>query len=185
VLSTLRQFANRLEESLIALLLALMTVLTAFQVLLRYVFNSGFVWSLEATTYSFAWLVLLGISYGVRVHSHIAVDLVVGRLSGITRKSITLLALAICLVYAALMFYGSLVFVQKLFVLGNEARDLPLERWLLTIILPLGFAILWFRFVGLGVGMWRSGVWSLGFADQEQARVLPGITQSVDVKDKS
>jgi C4-dicarboxylate transporter DctQ subunit len=164
---------DRLEEGLMAAVLAGMTALTALQVLLRYAFNSGFVWSLEATMYSFAWLVLLGISYGVRKHSHIAVDLLVSRLSGSVRMAVTLLALAICLAYAVLMFYGAAIFVQKLYYLGNEARDIPLARWVLTAILPFGFALLGLRFAALGLSMWRSGEWSLGFADQEHAHVLP------------
>jgi len=35
------------------------------QVVLRYVFNGGFTWALEATTYLFGWMVLIGMSYGV------------------------------------------------------------------------------------------------------------------------
>ena len=58
-----------------------MTLLTFVQVVLRYGFGTGFVWSLEATTYAFAWLVLIGMSYGVRTGAHIAVDLVTSRLS--------------------------------------------------------------------------------------------------------
>ena len=50
---------NRLEEGLMATLLALMTLLTFVQVVLRYAFNSGLVWSVEATSYSFAALVLI------------------------------------------------------------------------------------------------------------------------------
>ena len=58
----LRHAINHLEEGVLATLLAFMTVLTFLQVVLRYAFNSGLVWSLEATTYSFAALVLFGMS---------------------------------------------------------------------------------------------------------------------------
>ena len=51
-----------------------MTLLTFLQVVLRYVFNTGLLWVLEADFYLFAWLVLIGMSYGVRVHAHIGVD---------------------------------------------------------------------------------------------------------------
>ena len=73
--------ADRLEEWFMIVALAFMTVLTVVQVVLRYGFGTGFVWSLEATTYAFAWLVLIGMSYGVRTEAHIAVDLVTSRLS--------------------------------------------------------------------------------------------------------
>ena len=58
--------ATALEEGLIALILGVMTVLTFVQVVLRYVFNTGLLWALEANFYLFAWLVLIGISYCVR-----------------------------------------------------------------------------------------------------------------------
>jgi C4-dicarboxylate transporter DctQ subunit len=143
---------NRLEEGVLATLLALMTILTFVQVVLRYAFNSGLVWSLEATTYLFAALVLFGMSYGVRTQTHIAVDLVTRRLPKRAKKIVNLVAIFACLVYALLMLYGSAVFVDRLMVLGNHARDIPLPKWLLTVTMPLGFTLLAFRFVEAG---WR------------------------------
>lgn len=168
------KWINRLEEGLIALLLAVMTFLTATQVVMRYVFNSGWIWSLEATTYTFAWLVLLGMAYGVRTRSHIAVDLVVGRLHGRTHRVVTYLALLICLAYSVLMLYGGSVFVLRLFELGNNARDLPFARWFLTIMLPLGFALLTLRFLELGWMFANRTIGRLGFGGQETPYSIPG-----------
>lgn len=133
-----------------ALLLAFMTIITFIQVVLRYVFNSGWVWSLEATTYSFAWLVLIGMSYGVRTNAHIAVDLLTNKLPAKIKKTVALIAVAICITYCALMVYGSGIFVEGLFNLGNNARDIPLPKWLLTSIMPIGFSLLIFRFLEVG-----------------------------------
>jgi len=141
---------NRLEEGVLATLLALMTILTFTQVVLRYAFNSGLVWSLEATTYSFAALVLIGMSYGVRTQTHIAVDLVTRRLPKRARKIVKLVAIAACVVYALLMLYGSAIFVDRLLTLGNYARDIPAPKWLLTVTMPLGFTLLAFRFLEAG-----------------------------------
>ncbi len=155
-----------------ALFLAIMTFLTALQVVLRYVFNSGLIWSLEATTYAFAWLVLLGMAYGVRTRSHIAVELVMSRLQGPAHRYATFLTLLICVVYSLLMFYGSLVFVLRLFELGNEARDLPIARWLLNFMLPLGFALLTLRFLELGWLFVKGSIKHLGFGEQESTVLL-------------
>ena len=138
-----------------ALLLAVMTLLTALQVLLRYAFNTGFLWSLEATTYCFAWLVLVGMSYGVRTHSHIAIDVLVNRFTPSIQRMFGLAVILVCLVYASLMLFGAAEFVHRLFVLGNDARDLPVQRWLLTIILPFGFGLLFLRFFQAGLAIWR------------------------------
>lgn len=151
----LRNAINRLEEVLMALLLASMTLLTFIQVVLRYVFNSGIVWSLEATTYSFAALVLIGMSYGVRTRTHIAVDLFTGKLPRRARHIVTVLAAMACLAYALMMLYGSSVFVERLFALGNLARDIPLPKWLLTATMPLGFALLAWRFIEAGWNLLR------------------------------
>jgi C4-dicarboxylate transporter DctQ subunit len=141
---------NRLEEGVLATLLALMTILTFAQVVLRYAFNSGLVWSLEATTYMFAALVLFGMSYGVRTQTHIAVDMLARRLPKRARKIVNLVAIAACLAYALLMLYGSAVFIDRLMILGNHARDIPAPKWLLTATMPLGFTLLAFRFIEAG-----------------------------------
>ena len=79
---------GHVEEGLLALILAAMTLLTFLQVVLRYAFNSSLIWALEADTYLFAWLILIGMSYGVRVHAHIGVDLAVKALpTGLRRAA--------------------------------------------------------------------------------------------------
>jgi len=164
---------NRLEEGLMALFLSVMTLLTFVQVVLRYGFNSGWVWSLEATTYTFAWLVLLGMAYGVRTRSHIAVDLVVGRLKGGALRIMSWLTLVICLAYSALMMYGGLVLVTRLMDLGNNARDLPVARWILTLMLPIGFALLAIRFLELGWQLSRGSIERLGFGGGHDEDSMP------------
>lgn len=145
-----RGFLEHLEEAAMAILLAFMTLLTFLQVVLRYVFNTGMVWSLEATTYAFAALVVFGMSYGVRAKSHIAVDLFVNRLPPKARHFAALLAVALCLLYCGLMLYGSVVFVDRLAALGNYARDIPAPKWVLTLVMPLGFLLLSYRFLVAG-----------------------------------
>jgi C4-dicarboxylate transporter DctQ subunit len=137
---------DRIEEIFMGAALAFMTVLTFAQVVLRYAFGTGLVWSLEATTYTFAWLVLVGMSYGVRTQAHIAVDLLTARLPPRAARAAAVLAFAAAIAYCALMIYGSGLFVERLMTLGNEARDIPLKRWALTAIMPLAFALLAARF---------------------------------------
>ena len=145
-----RAFLDAIEEAFMAIALAFMTVITFIQVCLRYLFDTGLVWSLEATTYTFAWLVLVGMSYGVRTKSHIAVDVMTARLPLAAQRLVGLLALLLCLAYCAFMVYGSYAFVDRLVQLGNDARDIPLPRWLLTAIMPVAFALLGLRFVEVG-----------------------------------
>jgi C4-dicarboxylate transporter DctQ subunit len=143
----LLSLVDRLEEAFMVVALTLMTLLTFVQVVLRYAFGTGLVWSLEATTYLFAWLVLIGMSYGVRTEAHIAVDLLTRRLPPRIARAVAVVALVASLAYCGLMIYGSGAFIDRLMALGNNARDIPLPRWLLTGIMPVAFGLLAVRLV--------------------------------------
>lgn len=147
MLARLSAAADRLEEVFMVVALAAMTLLTFVQVVLRYVFDTGLVWSLEVVSYLFAWLVLIGMSYGVRTQAHIAVDLVTSRLPHRTARGVAAVALVLGLTYCVLMTYGSVVFIERLMALGNNAFDIPLPRWLLTSVMPFGFVLLAYRLV--------------------------------------
>jgi C4-dicarboxylate transporter DctQ subunit len=145
--------ADRLEEAFMIVALAFMTLLTFLQVVLRYGFGTGLVWSLEATTYTFAWLVLIGMSYGVRTEAHIAVDLLTSRLTPSRARVFASVALLCGLAYCGLMIYGSWQFVDRLLTLGTDARDIPLPRSVLTGIMPIAFVLLALRLVQAARGV--------------------------------
>ena len=55
------------------------------------------------------------------------------------------------------MLYGSAAVVGGLMTLGNAARDIAAPKWLLTVSMPLGFALLTFRFVEAGWRLIKAG----------------------------
>lgn len=105
--SMLGQAVNELEETLIALILGAMTIITFVNVVLRYGFNTGLTWGLEVTLFLFAWLVLFGISYAVKVTAHLGVDALVNVFPPHVRKTLALIAAALCLIYAVLLLKGA------------------------------------------------------------------------------
>lgn len=174
----LRSAVERVEEGLIALLLAAMTLLTFTQVVLRYVFNTGFVWALEATGYMFVWLVLFGISYAVRVHAHIGIDVVVKALPGAARRIVGLIAIGLCVLYAAIMVYGSFVYFNLLLRRGTLAEDIHLPRWVFVVILPLAFLLFGLRLLQQALAILRGEAKGFELADEaaealEEAGIHP------------
>ncbi|SDH55362.1 TRAP transporter small permease [Alloyangia pacifica] len=105
--SALGRFVNELEETAIAVILGLMTLLTFVNVVLRYGFNTGVIWGLEAVTFLFAWLVLFGVSYAVKVTAHLGVDAVTSLLPPTLRRTLALVAAALCIFYAFLLLKGA------------------------------------------------------------------------------
>jgi C4-dicarboxylate transporter DctQ subunit len=149
------RWIERLEEGLIALLLAAMTLLTFVQVVARYVFNYSFVWALELTGVLFAWLIFLGMSYGVRVGAHIGIDALVRLLGRRAARAVGIVAATACIVYAVLVTIGGAAYVSKMYDVGILMQDLPFEQWIPRLVLPLGFAILGLRFAWLLLRMLR------------------------------
>lgn len=141
-----------LEEGLITFLMAAMTLITFMQVIGRYVFNYNFVWSLELTGVMFAWLIFIGMSYGVRVGAHIGVDALVKSLGSTAARVVGSLAAALCIVYALLVAFGSFQYVQKMYDVGILMQDMPVQSWIPRAILPVGFLLLAFRFSQV---LWR------------------------------
>jgi C4-dicarboxylate transporter DctQ subunit len=137
---------DRLEEGAIAFLLAVMTLITFGQVIARYVFDYSFVWALELVTFLFAWLIFLGMSYGVRVGSHIGVDALVKSLGARAAHIVGAVATLCCIVYSLICLWGSWRYVATMHMIGTLAQDLPIPVWIPQIVLPLGFALLALRF---------------------------------------
>jgi len=105
--SMLGRVVNEFEESAIALILGLMTIITFVNVVLRYGFNTGLIWGLEATSFLFAWLVLFGVSYAVKVTAHLGVDAVINLLPPSARRVLALVAATVCVFYAVLVMKGA------------------------------------------------------------------------------
>lgn len=144
-----------------------MVFITCLQVVLRYVFDSGIVWGLEATSYAFLWMVLLGLSYGVRTGSHIAADFLVTRLPSKSRRLILLVSVALALIYTLAMLYGTYIYVERLFLLDIDAQNIPLPKWILSSVLPFGFLLLFLRLAQLAKQIYVGQKTTIGMANEK------------------
>ena len=125
----LLRFLLKAEENIIALLLVAMTLLVFLDVVMRFGFGTGLLWSQELTLYLSAWFVLFGISYGLKVGAHIGVDAVVKLLPSHAQRIASSLAVILCLVYCGLFFYGAWIYLQKMYQLGIGMEDLSVPLW--------------------------------------------------------
>jgi len=139
--SSLGRLVNSIEETLIALLLGFMVLVTFANVVARYVFNSNILWALETTVFLFAWLVLLGASYCVKTRAHLGVDVVINMVGPGTRRALALISIAACLAFSFLLLIGAWNFwapFAALPTLGGvlkdqawyEVNDIPMLDWL-------------------------------------------------------
>lgn len=171
-----RSLGDRFEESLIAMLLGAMTLVTFANVVARFL-DFNILWALETTVFLFAWLVLLGASYAVKRNFHIGVDIFVRLLPKALQRSATLLAVALCVIFSVLLLKGSwdywwpfastrtfyevndipmpgfLQFVSTLVNEGERYEKMP--RFIPYVVLPISTLLLTIRFLQVGLRVWR------------------------------
>ncbi|MBT5047288.1 MAG: TRAP transporter small permease [Rhodospirillaceae bacterium] len=168
----LGQLTDQIEETLIAVFLGLMTLITFANVIARYIFNDNILWALEATVFLFAWMVLLGASYCVKKSLHLGVDILINALSPGAKKAVGLIAVTACLVFCALLLKGSwdywypfatkraflevndvpmpdfLQFLASWFNEGELYEKIP--RFIPYAVLPLSLTLMTYRFFQAG-----------------------------------
>jgi C4-dicarboxylate transporter, DctQ subunit len=172
------RWLEQFEEVLIMVLMAAMTLLSFVQVIARYVFNYSFVWALEVIGVMFAWLIFIGMSYGVRAHAHIGVDALVKSLGGKTARFMLVASAVLCIVYSLIVVWGSTLYVMKMYEVGILMQDVPIQQWIPRAVMPIGFALLTFRFVQVLVRALRGeDVHMLG-DEAEEALQLKQETQN-------
>ncbi len=139
------RIVNQVEEAIICLLLVATTLLVFMDVVMRFGFNSGFLWSQELTLLLSAWFVLFGASYGIKAGSHIGMDAFVKLFPIAGQRILTSIACVVALGYCGLVMYGSWIYLAKMKKIGINLEDLPIPTWIAHSMLFIGFVFLSIR----------------------------------------
>ena len=123
----------RFEENVVAILLAAITFVAFTQVVARYGFNSGWSGALEFQRILFAWLILFGMSFGLRTGSHLGVDALIRLFPKPVFRALAVFGAAACFVYAF-----ALLSAFWLNWIGAQAKGGAVAYWALNWRTGLG-----------------------------------------------
>ena len=150
---------DRIEENIIAILLAAITIISFSQVVARYGFHTGWSGALELTRILFAWLILFGMSYGVKKGMHLGVDALIRTFPKPLFHAAAFFGAVCCLLYALMLLHaGWLAFFS-----GKEVTSYRQAG-------ALGYWTLMFN-TGIGLDDLRYPVWvqeSFGLQERVQ-----------------
>lgn len=137
---------NKLEEYALVYTLAFCVVIIFLQVIMRYAFNSSLSWSEEAAKYLFVWLIWLGTSIAARDQSHIALEIISGRLGGRSKYVLAILVKLIWLAMCIFLAINGWEVVSSMMGRGKTASAMPwLKVWLVYLAIPVSQGILSIR----------------------------------------
>jgi len=163
---------ERFEDNLLIILMALLTVVSFSQVIARYGFNTGWSGALEFSMVLFSWLILAGMSYGIKRSSHLGVDILLKATPKPIAKWLAIFGASTGLIYGLILLdaswlkavgvdtrSGAIDYWSKMYKIniGTEELRWPVwiqetfgvqdrvQRWLVLIILPISLALVSFR----------------------------------------
>jgi C4-dicarboxylate transporter, DctQ subunit len=144
------------EKYTITIAFAAATLLLFANVVLRYLFNTGLTWALEAVQYLFAWVVLIGSAHGVKMGTHLGIDILIEKLPVKLRKAVVLFAVCLCLVFVAIVDYQSIVYIIKIYQWGDITEDLQIPQWIPYLSIPVGLTLMFYHFLNITLKIWRN-----------------------------
>lgn len=114
----------------------LMTVLTCYQVITRYILGNPSSWSEELVSYLFAWMALLGASLVCGERGHMNIPLLVEKVSPGARKALCILSEVIAAGFAAsILVYGGIQITNL--AMGQMTSSLGVAIGVFYVVLPL------------------------------------------------
>jgi len=138
---------NKTEEVLVIILLALASYLTFQEVILRYVFGTGWGGSYEITIMALIWCTFIGASLGVRENIHIGVDLLVKKFHPNVQKIILILSILLCILFGLIVAVKGFQFAHFISRSKLLSRDLRIPMEIGYLAVPVGGVLLGLRFI--------------------------------------
>jgi C4-dicarboxylate transporter DctQ subunit len=181
----MNKLLNRLEEFIIAALMAVATIVIFISVVHRYAsgyeiplvqdwlldMNVG--WAQEFCIILFVWMAKFGAAYGVRTGIHVGVDILINKLSGTSRAALIQIGLLCGVVFTGLIGLFGALFVwengmayETLTLFGRDTGgffegpttpDLEWPTWIVYSAVPLGSFLMCYRFLQVMVSFSRTG----------------------------
>jgi C4-dicarboxylate transporter DctQ subunit len=164
---------DRLEEILIASLIAGATILIFVAVTHRYaldmsakfhldaiydtLFKINLSWAQELCIYMFVWMAKFGAAYGVRTGIHVGVDVLINNLPPRWRFVSVMFGLLAGAFFTAVVGTLGVRFVYDLSKTDQTSPDMEMPMWIVYLAIPCGSYLMSFRFLQVAWSFLRTG----------------------------
>ena len=130
---------NNLLAIMVGLFIVAIMLCNAYEVVMRYYFDSPTDWVLPVAEYSLLWIVSLAISYTQLKGSHIKIDAIISRAPRQMQSGVGIVISALALFFFILITWGGIRYITE--ALAESWNTGPVHYWPLfpiLIIMPVG-----------------------------------------------
>ena len=145
-MKALDYLVRHIEEALVALGMAVASVVLFINVVLRFGFNSGWEWAEEVARYSIVWIVFIGGSICARKGMHLAVDAVAIRISAAGQRLLRMGVNVVCFLFCIYLALYGWDMVQLARETGQITAALEIPIYWVYLAIPVGGVLMGFRF---------------------------------------
>ena len=129
-------------------MLVLMCFCITLQVFFRYVLSNALEWPEEVSRYAFLCAVFLGASFAAAEGRHLEISVLKNFFGRTVQLIVTLISAAATVVFCGIMCVWGCRLVTFIRESGQTASSIPLDMYLLYIVVPLSMALMLINTIG-------------------------------------
>ena len=166
----IRNTLNKVLSFLAGLSMTVMVVLTTYQVIARYVFNSPSTWSEELVGYLFGWSTMLGATIVSGERGHMNIPVIIDRFNPTLRKAFHIFGEVIAFLFsAAILVFGG--YQVSLLAMGQQTSSLGVAVGVFYWVMPVcGVVILIYSVLNI-IGIANGSISLDAVEDPDYAKV--------------
>lgn len=129
----LKAIDDYLEETILIILLVIMTAVMGIQIVSRYVFQNSLTWSEELVRYMFVWSAFLGIPFCIKHGLSIKVDQFRNLFPIPLQKALLYIDKIIIFALFLVMFIYSCLVVKATYLSGQTSPAMQIPMWIVQV----------------------------------------------------
>ena len=176
-----RNILNKTLNLLAGLSMAVMVILTTYQVIARYIFNSPSTWSEELVGYLFGWSTMFGATIVSGERGHMNIPILVDRMNPTMRKAFHIIWEVVAFIFsAAILVFGG--FQVSNLAMGQQTSSLGVAVGVFYWVMPIcGVVILLYSVMNIiGIANGTISLDSLSEADEAYAKIEAEEAESAE-----
>ena len=147
---------DRIEQTLVSILLSVMILIAFFQIILRNLFATGLTWGDPLVRNLVLWVAFIGAAIATREGKHISIDVAVQWVPSRGKIYIEVITQLFSFIICGLLTFASWKFVRNEALTGS-VTFLGIRAWVPELILPITFGLMTLRF---GFRSLKTFLWS-------------------------
>lgn len=140
-------FLNKIEERIIIVLMAVLTITAFTQVFFRFVIKSPLPWSEELMRFIFIWCIYIAAAAGVKRGVHVSVTFFISHMPKKIQRVLQMVIYSFCILLCVLVIFYGIQIIKMQITYGQVSAAMGIPIALVYTALPVGSCLIMYHFL--------------------------------------